>query len=257
MGKPIRVQRKGKGSVFVSHTKHRKGAVRFRSLDFSEREGYVKGVVKEIIHDPGRGAPVARIQFKNRIHYQRDNELMIAVEGMYTGQFVYCGKKADLSVGNVLPLKSMPEGTVCCNVEGRVGDRGCMARCSGDYAVLISHDEESKMSKIRLPSGAKKSVPSDCRAVVGIVAGGGRTDKPLMKAGRAFFKYKVKRNEWPKVRGVAMNPVEHPHGGGNHQHIGHPSTTSRSDPPGKKVGLIAARRTGRLRGIKKTKEDEN
>jgi large subunit ribosomal protein L8e len=156
MGKPIRVQRKGKGSVFVSHTKHRKGPVRFRPLDYAERQGYVKGVVKEIIHDPGRGAPVARVHFKNQIHYQKDHELMIAVEGMYTGQFVYCGTKADLSVGNVLPLKSMPEGTVISNVEGRVGDRGCLARCSGDYAVLISHDEENKMSKIRLPSGAKK-----------------------------------------------------------------------------------------------------
>lgn len=86
--------------------------------------------------------------------------------------------------------------------------------------------------------------------MVGLVAGGGRIEKPLLKAGRAHFKYKAKRNKWPKVRGVAMNPVDHPHGGGNHQHIGHASTTSRHDPPGKKVGLIAARRTGRLRGTK-------
>lgn len=71
------------------------------------------------------------------------------------------------------------------------------------------------------------------------------------QAGRAFHKYRVKRNEWPKVRGVAMNPVEHPHGGGNHQHIGHPSTVKRHAVPGQKVGLIAARRTGRLRGNRK------
>uniref|UniRef100_M4BJW7 Large ribosomal subunit protein uL2 C-terminal domain-containing protein n=1 Tax=Hyaloperonospora arabidopsidis (strain Emoy2) TaxID=559515 RepID=M4BJW7_HYAAE len=94
-----------------------------------------------------------------------------------------------------------------------------------------------------------------CRAMVGVVAGGGRTDKPILKAGRAFHKYRVKRNEWPRVRGVAMNPVEHPHGGGNHQHIGHPSTVRRDAPAGKKVGLIAARRTGRLRGIKKVEKD--
>lgn len=91
--------------------------------------------------------------------------------------------------------------------------------------------------------------------MVGVVAGGGRTDKPILKAGRAFHKYRVKRNEWPRVRGVAMNPVEHPHGGGNHQHIGHPSTVRRDAPAGKKVGLIAARRTGRLRGIKKVEKD--
>ncbi|XP_059450884.1 large ribosomal subunit protein uL2-like [Corylus avellana] len=102
--------------------------------------------------------------------------------------------------------------------------------------------------KIKLPSGAKKIVPSNCRAMVGQVAGGGRTEKPMWKAGNAYHKFRVKRNCWPKVRGVAMNPVEHPHGGGNHQHIGHASTVCRDAPPGQKVGLIAARRTGRLRG---------
>eukprot|EP00983_Pelagomonas_calceolata_P101437 1158698-Pelagomonas_calceolata.AAC.8 len=96
-------------------------------------------------------------------------------------------------------------------------------------------------------------VQSSCRAMIGQVAGGGRTEKPLLKAGRAYHKFRVKRNSWPKVgfrlrvRGVAMNPVEHPHGGGNHQHIGHASTCNRFAPPGQKCGLIAARRTGRLR----------
>ena len=84
--------------------------------------------------------------------------------------------------------------------------------------------------------------------MIGLVAGGGRIDKPLLKAGRAKHKYSAKRNCWPRVRGVAMNPVEHPHGGGNHQHVGHPTTVSRATPPGRKVGLIAARRTGLLRG---------
>ena len=102
--------------------------------------------------------------------------------------------------------------------------------------------------RVKLPSGSKKIVPSGCRAMIGQVAGGGRTEKPMLKAGNAYHKYRVKRNCWPKVRGVAMNPVEHPHGGGNHQHIGHASTVRRDAPPGQKVGLIAARRTGRLRG---------
>src|SRR5436190_10827737 len=71
--------------------------------------------------------------------------------------------------------------------------------------------------------------------MVGIIAGGGRIDKPILKAGRAYHKYKAKRNSWPKVRGVAMNPVEHPHGGGNHQHIGKASTVRRGASAGKKV----------------------
>ena len=84
----------------------------------------------------------------------------------------------------------------------------------------------------------------------GIVAGGGRIDKPILKAGRAYFKYKAKRHGWPRVRAVCMNPVDHPFGGGNHQHIGKPSTVARTKSAGRKVGLIAARRTGRVRGTR-------
>jgi large subunit ribosomal protein L8e len=257
MGKCIQGQRRGKGGIFKSHVRTRKGAVKLRVNDYAERHGYIKGVIKEIIHDPGRGAPVAKVQFKNAYKFKRDTELMIATEGMYSGQFVYCGKKAALTVGNTLPLYMVPEGTIVCNIESMAGDRGQFARCSGDYAVVVSHDEEKKTSRLRLPSGGKKTFPNNARAQIGIVAGGGRTDKPLLKAGNAFHKYKVKRNEWPRIRGVAKNPVEHPHGGGNHQHIGMPSTVSKAAPAGRKVGLIGARRTGRLRGVKKIGQDKD
>ncbi|TYZ65778.1 hypothetical protein PybrP1_009979 [[Pythium] brassicae (nom. inval.)] len=255
MGRVIRGQRKGAGSIFKSHTSKRQGAAAFRSLDYVERNGYIKGVVKEIVHDSGRGAPLARVTYRDPYRYKLNHELLIAAEGMYTGMFIYSGAKANLTVGNILPLSALPEGTIVCNVEARVGDRGSFARASGDYAVIVTHDEDKGRTKLRLPSGSKKTVPSACRGMIGVVAGGGRTDKPILKAGRAFHKYRVKRNEWPRVRGVAMNPVEHPHGGGNHQHIGHPSTVRRDAPAGKKVGLIAARRTGRLRGIKKVEKD--
>lgn len=157
-------------------------------------------------------------------------------------------RAAALAVGNVLPLNKMPEGSIVCNVEKRAGDRGTYARASGNYATVISHSDDGRKTRIRLPSGQKKTVDSSARGTIGIVAGGGRMDKPMLKAGRAYHKYRVKRNEWPKVRGVAMNPVEHPHGGGNHQHIGMASTSARDAPAGRKVGLIAARRTGRIRG---------
>ena len=248
MGRIIRKNRKGKGSVFKAYKTTRKGTPQFRSLDYSERHGYIKGVVKELIHDPGRGAPLARVVFRHTYRYRLAKELFIAAEGMYTGQFVYCGARAQLAVGNVLPLGSLPEGTVICNVETRPGDRGNLARTSGNYATIIGHNTDDGITRIRLPSGSKKSVPITARAMVGIVAGGGRIDKPLLKAGSSYHKYKVKRNEWPKVRAVAMNPVEHPFGGGNHQHIGKAATVSRHKSHGRKVGLIAARRTGRLRG---------
>jgi len=75
-----------------------------------------------------------------------------------------------------------------------------MARASGDYAVVVSQDPDKGTTRLRLPSGSKKTVLNQCRAMIGLVAGGGRTDKPILKAGRAFHKYKAKRNEWPKVK---------------------------------------------------------
>ncbi|KAI3846841.1 hypothetical protein MKW92_047246 [Papaver armeniacum] len=109
MGRVIRAQRKGDGSVFKSHAHHHTGPAKFRSLDFGKRNGYLKDVVTEIIHDPGRGAPLAR--------------LFVAAEGMYTGQFLYCVKKPSLMVGNVLPLRSIPEGAIVCSVEHKVGEK--------------------------------------------------------------------------------------------------------------------------------------
>jgi len=153
---------------------------------------------------------------------------------MYTGQYVYCGAKAQLAVGNIIPVNALPEGTIVSNCEGKLGDRGSFARSSG----------------------TRKTVVGGCRAMVGVCAGGQRTEKPLLKANRAWYKQKGKRNHWPRVRGVAMNPVEHPHGGGNHQHIGHPSTVRRDKSRGKKVGLIAARRTGLIRGGRKVIQKE-
>ncbi len=164
---------------------------------------------------------------------------------MYTGQFIYAGKKANLTVGNVLPLGSVPEGTVVTNVEEKMGDRGVLGRTSGNYvtgtlvsatlaegpliSTVIGHNPDEGKTRVKLPSGAKKIIKSTARGMIGIVAGGGRTDKPLLsmshivgswrfhrhkltgiaEASRAKHKFAVKRNSWPKTRGVAMNPVDH------------------------------------------------
>ena len=92
MGRVIRGQRKGHGGIFKAHTKKRKGAPKLRKLDYSERNGYLKGVVREIIHDPGRGAPLAVVTFRDPYKYKQRKELFIATEGMYTGQYIFCGK---------------------------------------------------------------------------------------------------------------------------------------------------------------------
>merc|ERR1711988_1548065 len=221
-GRVIRNQRKGRGSIFTANTRLNKAPAKFRNLDYSERHGYIRGVVREIVHDAGRGAPLAKVVFRHPYRFKQATETFIANEGMYTGQFIYVGKRAALTVGNVLPV--------------------------------VGHNPDEGKTRIKLPSGAKKVVASGSRGMIGIVAGGGRTDKPLLKASRAKHKFAVKRNSWPKTRGVAMNPVDHPHGGGNHQHIGKASTISRYAVQGQKAGLIAARRTGLLRGTQKTKE---
>merc|ERR1712098_738500 len=100
--------------------------------DFSERHGYIKGVIKDIIHDPGRGAPLAIAHFRDPYRYKIKKELFVAAEGMYTGQFVYCGKKAHLTIGNVMP-----------NLEEKTGDRGKLARASGNYATVIAHNPDT------------------------------------------------------------------------------------------------------------------
>lgn len=254
MGKVIRPCRKGKGSIFKSHTSGRIGAVGYKRQDFAERHGYVKGIVKAIVHERGRGAPVAKIQFKNAYKYKKDTKLICAPEGLYSGQFIFAGKKANLDIGNILPIGSIPEGTVICNLEDKQGDCGRMCRASGAYATIISQDSDKKICRLRLPSGSKKTISQNCRAMIGLISGGGRTDKFILKAGRAWHKYKNKRNEWPIVRGVAMNPVDHPHGGGNQQHMGFSGCVRRDVSAGAKSGQIAARRTGRVRGSMRTDE---
>lgn len=164
----------------AAHTRLNKAPAQFRTYDFAERHGYIRGVVKEIIHDPGRGAPLAKVSFRDPYRFKLHTETFIANEGMYTGQFIYAGKKAALTVGNVLPLGSVPEGTVVTNVEEKAGDRGTLGRTSGNYVTVIGHNPDEGKTRVKLPSGAKKVIKSTARGMVGIVAGGGRTDKPLL-----------------------------------------------------------------------------
>ena len=140
----------------------------------------MRGVIKDIVHDPGRGAPLCKVVFRSPYRFKDITETFIANEGMYTGQFIYAGKNASLTVGNILPLGAVPEGTVVTNVEERAGDRGTLGRTSGNYVTVIGHNPDEGKTRVKLPSGAKKVVMSSSRGMIGIVAGGGRTDKPLL-----------------------------------------------------------------------------
>ncbi len=190
-------------------------------------------------HESGRGAPLAEIKYEGetKVHF------MVAPEGAQVGQIIECGDEATLANGNTLILEHIPEGTPVYNIEGSPGDGGKYVKSSGLAATIVSIDKTKAM--VRLPSGRQKSFSPRCRATIGIVAGGGRQEKPFLKAGAKWHHARGKARKWPIVRGAAMNAASHPHGGGSHQSPGRPSTVSRHAPPGRKVGNIAARRTGR------------
>ncbi|RLG48993.1 MAG: 50S ribosomal protein L2, partial [Thermoproteota archaeon] len=184
--------------------------------------------------------PLAKVRLEDGTEFY-----YVPPEGAYIGQRVEIGPGARPRVGNVLPLAEIPDGSLVCNVEIRPGDGGKIARRSGTYALVFAHEGDRVI--LRLPSGKEKIVTGRARATIGVVAGGGRIEKPLLKAGVAFYKERVHPKRWPKVRGVAMNPCSHPHGGGSHKRPGKPTTVSRWAPPGQKVGHIAARKTGRAK----------
>ncbi len=198
----------------------------------------IDGTVVDIEHDPARSAPIAAIEFEDG-----DQRLVLAPEGVGVGDRIQVGVSAEIAPGNTLPLAEIPEGIPVCNVEANPGDGGKFARASGVNAQLLTHDR--KVAVVKLPSGEMKRLDPECRATIGVVAGGGRTEKPMVKAGNMHHKMKARGSKYPTVRGVAMNAVDHPFGGGGRQHPGKPKSVSRNAPPGRKVGDISSRRTGR------------
>lgn len=234
MGKKLLVQRAGRGNInFRSPGWHRVGQVRYPIL-----EGYHTGKVIDILHNPGSNEPIALIKLDNGTEFYN-----VAVQGLIVGQRIEIGKGASIALGNIVELGDVPEGTNVCNIEINKGDGGRLVRSAGTYATVVA--KSGNKVTIRLPSGKLKELDSSSRATIGIVAGGGVTAKPLLKAGNNYWKYKVKARKWPRTRGVAMNVVSHPHGGGHHKSVSRPSTVSKNAPPGRKVGHIASRRTGR------------
>ena len=191
-----------------------------------------------------RGAPLAHIRLETGESFYN-----VAVEGLHVGQRIAVGQGAPLEIGSVLPLSEVTPGTLVCNVERRPGDGGKLVRSSGTYATIVAHLPRGTI--LKLPSKRTIEVVSRCRATIGVVAGGGRLEKPFLKAGERFHKLRAKGQKYPKVKGVSMVAASHPHGGGRHRHIGKPSTVSRHAPPGQKVGLIAAKWTGRKRKRRK------
>ena len=236
MGRRIQTQRRGRGTSTFRAPSHRyKADLEHRR---TEDDDTIAGEVVGVEHDPARSAPVADVEFEDG-----DRRYVLVPEGVGTGDRIQVGVSAEIKPGNTLPLAEIPEGIPVCNVEARPGDGGEFARSSGVNADLITHDRDAAV--VQLPSGEVRRLDPRCRATIGVVAGGGRTEKPFVKAGNKYHKMRARGTKYPRVRGVAMNAVDHPCGGGGRQHPGRPKSVSRNAPPGRKVGDVSSRRTGR------------
>jgi large subunit ribosomal protein L2 len=205
-------------------------------MSAKQQEGVINGQVKDIVHDPGRGAPMFAVKLETgEIYYS------VVPEGVYEGQPTQIGSEASVEIGNVLPLGKIPEGTMVCNIELSPGDGGKMVRSSGAYATIVAHTPDGTI--LKLPSRRTKYVNDLCRATIGVISGAGRTEKPFLKAGSKFHLMKAKGHLYPRTSARAMIAACHPFGSGRKG--GRKCTTvSRNAPPGRKVGLIAARSPG-------------
>ncbi|MFH1788633.1 MAG: 50S ribosomal protein L2 [Candidatus Altiarchaeota archaeon] len=209
-----------------------------RTLTASETTG---GQVMDIVHDGRRTACLAKVLTEDM-----KEMYLIAPEGIQVGDWLEFGEKAPIKPGNVLPVRAVPEGTYVYNIELAEGDGGKLVKTSGAFAQVVSHERKLNLTHILLPSKKTTQVPSSVRVTVGVVSAAGRREKPLVHAGQRFYAKKARGGKlYPKVGGTSMNACDHPHGGGGHPHVGKPTTVSRNAPPGRKVGHIAARRTGK------------
>jgi large subunit ribosomal protein L2 len=233
MGKRLITQRRGRGFGRYRSPRH----LRFTEARHPKIASGT-GRIVDLIHEPGRIAPIARIRF------EQTEQMMIAADGVKVGQEVVFGAGAPIAAGSTMQVGSIPEGTIVYNIEAQPGDGGKFARTAGTAATIVSHGAKSVLL---MPSGKFKEVDRKCLASIGLVAGGGHKEKPFAKSGKKFNAYGAKAKAYFKVKGIAMNPVNHPHGGGGHPHVGTQSSVGRNTPPGRKVGRLAPQRKKKVK----------
>lgn len=187
---------------------------KYRIIDFLRNKRNIDARVSSIEYDPNRSARIALLTYMDG-----EKRYILAPDGIQVGNLVIASEKADIRPGNALPLKAIPLGTIIHNIELKIGKGGQLARSAGTYAQLMS--KEGKYSQVKLPSGEVRMILQECYATIGQVGNLDHENVCLGKAGRT--RWLGKR---PKVRGVAMNPVDHPHGGGEGRTSGgrHPVT---------------------------------
>ncbi|HKH42712.1 MAG TPA: 50S ribosomal protein L2 [Solirubrobacterales bacterium] len=245
---------KGKGSSGGRNSggrvtaRHRGGGAkrRYRQIDFKRTKDAVPARVASIEYDPNRSASIALLNYADG-----EKRYILAPQGLRVGAEVVSGEGADIAPGNSLPLARIPTGTVVHNVELIPGQGGKLGRSAGTAIQVVA--KEGQMVSLRLPSSEVRMVRGECRATVGTLSNAEHQNVKVGKAGRN--RHKGKR---PQTRGVAMNPVDHPHGGGEAHHTpgGHPVTPwgkptlgYRTRKKGKRSDTLIVR--GRRRGKRK------
>jgi large subunit ribosomal protein L2 len=237
--------RNSKGRVTA---RHRGGGAkrRYRRIDFKRTKDGIPAKVASIEYDPNRSASIALLNYTDG-----EKRYILAPQGLRVGAEVVSGEGADIAPGNSLPLARIPTGTVVHNVELTPGQGGKLGRSAGTAIQVVA--KEGPMVSLRLPSSEVRMVRGECRATVGTISNAEHQNVKIGKAGRN--RHKGKR---PQSRGVAMNPVDHPHGGGEAHHTpgGHPVTPwgkptlgYRTRKKGKRSDTLIVR--GRRRGKRK------
>lgn len=229
---------------FRQQKKKERAGVKQIDLKYPKVKDTKEMTLVELKHLRGKGAPMAIVEIEGKKYK------ICATEGTSVGQKFTIGLEGQVQEGNIMQLKNIPEGFAVHSVEHEFNDGGNVAMTAGCYCSVENHRKESGQTVLKMPSGKKRVFPNTVRAVVGVVSGAGIKDKPLLKAGTTHYLKRSRGQLFPRVRGVAMNPVDHGHGGGNHQHIGFSSTVSKRAPLAQQVGLVGARSTGRRTGNK-------
>ncbi|MCA9487652.1 MAG: 50S ribosomal protein L2 [Nanoarchaeota archaeon] len=230
MGKRIIQQARGKGS---STYRVSKKAFKYR-LQYPPRMIGTAKVLK-LVNSSAHSAPLAKVQFEKQIFF------IPAFNGMVEGQQIQLGGK-EVQKGNIMALKDLPVKTRIYCIESRPGDGGRFIKTGGSFATV-----NRKMGQevfILMPSKKEKKMNGNCRAIVGEIAGSGRVDKPVLKAGKKHHIKKAKSKLWPRTSALKVNAIDHPFGSGRGKNP-KSKIAKRNSPPGAKVGLLRPRRTGK------------
>jgi large subunit ribosomal protein L2 len=214
----VEVKKKHSGRNNNGHitVRHKGGGTRrqYRLIDFKRQKDAIPAKVASIEYDPNRSARIALLHYRDG-----EKRYILAPVGIEIGTMVESGEKADIKTGNCLPIKNIPLGTLLHNIEMRPGEGGKLVRSAGTSAQLMA--KEGEYAQVRMPSGEVRKILMVCRATIGQLGNLDHENVVIGKAGR--IRHMGKR---PSVRGIAMNPVDHPHGGGEARSTsGRPPTT--------------------------------